>query len=200
MAASDNPFAYVPMTGLTATFHVASNARAAQILSVMVPQAKYQPGDTVKASISYLPFHADEAILPVDFDLPRDLADGEYQFIVSDWARYLDDEKTTNPFKFSAENIGELFTVLKDLAAIRHDAVYLRLVRQADGVAVGHTEMPHLPPSRMQVMLDSGRSNITPFVTSTVKIAPAGLVMSGSAEFTIDVERQETVETPTTQK
>ena len=145
MAASDNPFAYVPMTGLTATFHVSSNARAAQILSVMVPQAKYQPGDTVKASISYLPFHADEAILPVEFDLPRDLADGEYQFIVSDWTRYLDDEKTTNPYKFSAENIGELFTVLKDLGAIRHDAVYLRLVRQADGVAVGHTEMPHLP-------------------------------------------------------
>ena len=52
----------------------------------------------------------------------------------------------------------------------------------------------------MQVMLDSGRSNITPFVTSTVKIAPAGLVMSGSADFTIDVERQETVQTPTTQK
>jgi hypothetical protein len=200
MAAADNPFAYVPMTGLTATFHVSANARAGEILSVMVPQAKYQPGDTVKASISYLPFHADEAVLPVEFDLPRDLADGEYQFIVSDWTRYLDDEKTTNPFKFSAENIGELFTVLKDLDAIRHDAVYLRLVRQADGVAVGHTEMPRLPPSRMQVMLDSGRSNITPFVTSTVKIVPAGLVMSGSAEFTIDVERHETVQIPTTEK
>jgi hypothetical protein len=199
MATSDNPFAYVPMTGLTATFHVAETARAAEILSVMVPQTKYAPGDTVKASISYLPFHADEAILPVEFDLPHDLADGEYQLIVSDWERYLEDEKTANPFKFTAENIGELFSVLKDLGTLRHDAVFLRLVRQADGVAVGHTEMPHLPPSRMQVMLDSGRSDITPFVTSTVKIAPAGLVMSGSADFTIDVERQGKVETPATQ-
>jgi hypothetical protein len=33
-----------------------------------------------------------------------------------------------------------------------------------------------------------------------VKIAPAGLVMTGTAEFTIDVERREKVETPTTQK
>ena len=49
-------------------------------------------------------------------------------------------------------------------------------------------------------MLDSGRSDITPFVTSTVKIAPAGLVMSGSADFTIDVERQGKVETPTTEQ
>ena len=136
----------------------------------------------------------------MEFDLPRDLADGEYQLIVSDWTRYLEDEKTTNPFKFSAENIGELFSVLKDLSALRHDAVYLRLVRQADGVAVGHTEMPHLPPSRMQVMLDSGRSDITPFVTSTVKVVPAGMVMSGSAEFTIDVERQGKVQTPASGK
>lgn len=200
MAAADNPFAYVPVSSVTATLHVSNDARAADILSVMVPKTKYAPGDTVKATISYLPFHAEEAILPVQFDLPRDLADGEYQLVVSDWARYLDDEKTANPYKFSAENLGELFAVLNDLSTLRHDAVFLRLVRQADGVAVGHTEMPHLPPSRMQVMLDSGRSDITPFVTSTVKIAPANLVMSGSAEFTIDVQRQEKVQTPTTQK
>jgi hypothetical protein len=196
MAAADNPFAYVPMSRLTGTFHISGKARAAEILSVMVPQSKYNPGDTVKASISYLPFHSQQVNFPVDFKLPRDLADGSYQLVVSDWTRYLDDEKTANPYKFSADNIDELFSVLKDYDAIPHDAVFLRLVRQADGVAVGHIEMPHLPASRMQVMLDSGRSNITPFVTSTVKIAPTGLVMSGSAEFTIDVEREGKVQTP----
>ena len=126
--------------------------------------------------------------MPVEFELPHDLPDGEYQFIVSDWTRYLEDERTANPFKFNADNIGELFTVMRDVLGIRHDAMYLRLVRQADGVAVGHTAMPHLPASRRQVLLDSGRSDITPFVTSTVKIVPTGLVMSGSAEFTITCE------------
>jgi hypothetical protein len=200
MAAADNPFAYVPMTGITGTLRVANTARSGEILSVMVPQTKYQPGDTVKASITYLPFHAQETIMPVQFDLPRDLPDGDYQLIVSDWTRYLDDEKTANPYKFTAENINELFSVLKDLGGIRHDAVFVRLVRQADGVAVGHTEMPHLPPSRMQVMLDSGRSDITPFVTSTVKVVPADVVMTGSAEFTITIQRQDKVNIPTTQQ
>jgi hypothetical protein len=198
MATSDNPFAYVAMTRLTGTFHVKNTAEAAEILSVMVPQTKYEPGDTVKATISYLPFHAEEAVMPVEFTLPRNLPDGTYQFIVSDWTRYLEDEKTANPFKFSAQNVDELFSVLRDLSNIRHDAVYLRLVRQADGVAVGHTEMPHLPSSRVQVMMDSGRSDITPFVTSTVKIAPSGLVMSGSAEFSIEVAHAVKVETPST--
>jgi hypothetical protein len=195
MAASDNPFSSVPISRLSGTLRVSSNARAAQILSVMVPKTKYQPGETVKAYVSYLPFHADEAILPTSFVLPHDIPDGQYQLIVSDWTRYLEDERTANPFKFNANSMDELYQVIRDFEKIRHDSVYLRLVRQADGVAVGHVAMPRLPSSQRQVMLDSGRSDITPFVTSTVKIVPAGLVMSGSAEFMITIERHEKVET-----
>ncbi|MGD0390929.1 MAG: hypothetical protein ABSC42_18445 [Tepidisphaeraceae bacterium] len=200
MAAADNPFAYVPMSRLEGTFHVSGEAHAAEILSVTIPRTKYEPGETVKGYVSYLPFHAEEAILPVEFDLPRDLPDGQYQLVVSDWARYLEDERTANPFKFDAQTIDELFAVLRDVEGIRHDSVFLRLVRQADGIAVGHTEMPHLPSSQRQVLLDSGRSDIMPFVGSTVTRVPARLVMSGSAEFTITIERRGKVQTPTTMK
>ncbi len=196
MVAADNPFERVSLAKLSGTIRVSDAARSADILSVMVPRTEYRPGETVKAYISYLPFHAMEAILPVDMQLPRDLPDGDYQFIVSDWTRYLEDERAANPFEFTATKIGELFTVIRDVTGIRHDSVYLRLVRQADGVAVGHTAMPRLPSSRRQVLLDSGRSDITPFVTSTVKIVPAGFVMSGSAEFTISVARHGKVEVP----
>jgi hypothetical protein len=196
MAAVDNPFERVSLSKLSGTIRVSNAARSADILSVMVPRTEYQPGETVKAYISYLPFHAAEAILPVDLDLPRDLPDGDYQFIVSDWTRYLTDERAANPGQFTATKIGELFSVIKDVMAIRHDSIYMRLVRQADGVTVGHTAMPRLPSSRRQMMLDSGRSDITPFVTSTVKIVPAGFVMSGSADFTISVARHRKVEVP----
>ncbi len=198
MVAANNPFRNVALKKLSGTIRVSDDARSATITSVMVPRTKYQPGETVQAYISYLPFHAAETILPVDFELPRDLPDGDYQFIVSDWTRYLEDERTANPFKFTASNIDELFTVIKDVVGIRHDSVYMRLVRQADGIAVGHTAMPRLPASRRQVLLDSGRSDIMPFVTSTVKIVPAGFVMSGSAEFEITVEKHGKVEVPTT--
>jgi hypothetical protein len=200
MAAADNPFAYVPISRIKGTFHVSGEAHAADILSATIPRTKYEPGETVKGYVSYLPFHADEAILPVEFDLPRDLPDGQYQLVVSDWARYLEDERTANPFKFNAQTIDELFAVLRDVEAIRHDSVFLRLVRQADGIAVGHTEMPHLPSSQRQVLLDSGRSDIMPLVGSTVTRVPAGLVMSGSAEFAITIERRGKVQTPTTMK
>jgi hypothetical protein len=194
---SDNPFAEVQLTKLTGTVHVSSEARQATILSVMIPKSKYEPGETVHGFISYQPFHAQEANFPIDFKLPHDLPNGTYELSVADSDHYMDDERSVSPFEFTADNMDELFAVLKYVASIRNNAVYMRLVRSADGIAVGRTAMPFLPSNRRQVMLDSGRSDITAFVSSTVKVIPTDLVMTGSADFSITIEREGKVETAT---
>jgi hypothetical protein len=194
-AATDNPFQEVTLSKLSGTVEISDQAREAQILSVMVPRSKYEPGDTVKGYISYQPFRSAEALMPVELKLPRDLPNGDYQLTVSDWSHYFDDERSVSPFEFTANNIDEMFEVLRNVGSIRHDAIYLRLVRRADGVAVGRTAMPLLPSSQRQVMMDSGRSDITSFVSSDVKIVPSDQVMSGVADFTITIEKQGKVET-----
>jgi hypothetical protein len=194
-AATDNPFAEVELTKLSGTVRISDQAMEAQILSVMVPRSKYEPGETVKGYISYQPFRAQEALMPVELKLPRDLPNGDYQLTVSDWSHYFDDERSVSPFEFTANNIDEMFEVLRDVSAIRHDAIYLRLVRRADGVAVGRTAMPLMPSSQREVMLGAGRSDITSFVSSDVKIVPSDEVMSGVADFTITIEKQGKVQT-----
>jgi len=77
--------------------------------------------------------------------------------------------------------------VVTDTLSEKHNALYVRLMRQADGVAIGRTAMPKLPSSRRQVMLGAGLSNTTPFVSSTVKIVPTDVVMDGAANFAITV-------------
>jgi hypothetical protein len=194
-ASLNNPFHQESLTKLTGTIHVSNQARSGQILSVMVPKTKYEPGDTVKAFITYQPFHQEESNLPVEMALPRDLKDGTYQLTVADSTHYLEDERSIDPFKFTGDNIDDLFKVVKDVLGIRRDAIYIRLVRQADGVAVGRVAMPRLPSNLREEMMDSGRSDITPFISSTVKIVPTALVMSGSASFQITVEKHGKVET-----
>jgi hypothetical protein len=87
--------------------------------------------------------------------------------------------------------------VLREMAAIRHDAVYIRLTRQPDGIAIGRTAMPNLPSSRRQVLIGAGRSNTTPFVSSTVKVIPAGNLVQGSAQFEVTIDKNARVETGT---
>jgi hypothetical protein len=146
------------------------------------------PGETVKAYVRYQPYRAPEAILPVELTLPRNIPEGTYQLVISDDQRFFEDEQQAKPFLFTAQRIGDVFAVLKDLAAIRSNAIYLRLIRQADGVAIGRTAMADLPSSMRTVLMGAGRSTITPFVSSTVKVVPTDMVIKGAAEFTITVD------------
>lgn len=193
-AASENPFERVPIKKITGTIRISSDAREAHILAVNLPRSKYRPGETVKAFVTYKPFREPEGILPVELELPRDLPQGTYQLIISDAQRYFQDEQQSRPFRFSAENVKDVFGVLKDVAGIRMNAVYLRLLRQADGVAVGRTALPQLPSSRRQILLGAGRSDTTAFVSSTTKSVPTDLVMDGSAEFVITIDPKAKVE------
>jgi hypothetical protein len=194
MVALENPFDQVPLKKITGTIRVWPQAKVAEIESVVMPKSKYTPGETMKAFVRYRPFQSEEAFLPLAFKLPDDLPDGNYEFSVSDWQQYLTAEQITSPFRFDADNISEVFSMLRDLTSVRRDSIYMRLTRQPDGVAVGRTAMPRLPSYLRRVMVGSGDSNITTFVSSTVKSVPADYVMSGSARFTITIDRNAKVE------
>ena len=133
--------------------------------------------------------------MPVELELPKDLPEGPYQLVFSDWTRYATDEQQSKPFRFTAEKVEEVFDVLKDMASIKHNALYVRLVRQPDGVAIGRVAMPQLPSSRRQILMGAGRSNTTKFVSSTVRTVPTKFVMQGAADFAITVDRDLKVET-----
>jgi hypothetical protein len=195
IAAANNPFEQVSVQKVEGTINVTPKARDATILWVNVPRLKYRPGETLKAFVNYRPFRAGDAILPVEFELPRDLPEGTYQFTISGWEQFLTDERAAKPFRFAAESINDVFGVLRDITGFRHDAVYLRLIRQADGIAIGRTAMRALPSSRREVLLGAGRSNTTPFVSSTTKVIPSGYLMDGAAQFEVTIDKNAHVET-----
>jgi hypothetical protein len=188
VAAGENPFERVPLKKMSGTIKIAPEARQGQILEVNVPRSKYKPGETIKGFVTYKPFRASEDTLPVELELPKNLPQGVYQLVISDADRFLQDEIATKPFKFTAERVADIFDALKDMTAIRHDALYLRLIRHPDGVAVGRTALALLPGSRRQILMGAGRSDTTQFVSSTTKVIPTARVIAGSAEFIITIE------------
>jgi hypothetical protein len=188
-AAAENPFGSVLVKKITGTMVISPEARAAALLYANVPKSRYRPGETVSAYITYRAFRAGEMVLPVSMDLPKDLPDGTYQLTISDWQKYFADERTAEPFKFSAETLDQVFDVVQDMASIKHNALYLRLIRQPDGIAIGHTAMPKLPSSRRQILVGAGRSDTTQYVSSALKIVPTERVMSGSADFEITIDK-----------
>jgi hypothetical protein len=192
--ASDNPFERVMLKKISGSVVITPEAHEADILSVSLPKLKYRPGETLKAFVRYRPFRADEGIMPVELQLPHDLKNGKYELMVSDQMSFLEEEQTARPFRFKYESVNDIFNVLRDVTSIHANALYIRLLRQSDGIAVGRTAMPLLPSSRRQVLMDAGRSNITEFVSSAVKIIPTELVMNGSERFEIQIDAEDRVE------
>lgn len=191
VSAADNPFGRVMMKKVTGTVHVTPTAMEGRILDINVPRSKYRPGETLSAFVRYKPFRGAENILPVQLELPATLPDGAYQLVISDWQRYSVDEMGSKPFRFTAESVDEMFDVLRDYTGVKRNAIYLRLVQRPDGVAIGRTALPQLPSSRRQIFVGAGRSNTSQYISSTTKVVPTDLVMSGAAEFvvTIDADR-----------
>lgn len=196
MAAMDNPFERVALKKLTATFKVSRQANEAQILSVSVPREKYRPGETVKAFVTYRPFRQAEQTLPLEFEIPKEIAEGTYDFAVMDSQTHLQDEQQARPFQFTAQSTSDMFAVLRDFLGVRRDALYLRLLRQPDGVAIGRTALPRLPSSRRKVLTTAGLSTITAYVSSTLKTIPTDYVMNGQAHFQLTVDKDAKVDAP----
>jgi hypothetical protein len=195
IAAAQNPFEKFRVKRITGVMNITPMAREADILWVNTPRLKFRPGETLEAFVNYRPFRAADSVIPIEFPLPRDLPEGTYQLTVSGWEQFLSDERTAKPFRFSAESAQDVFSVIRDLVSFRHDAIYVRLVRAPDGIAIGRTAMPNLPSSMREVLLGAGRSNTTPFVSSATKIIPCKDLMAGSAQFQVTIDKNAHVET-----
>ena len=189
IAAGQNPFKRVGLSKISGNFTVEPVAKYAEIIDVHVPRTALKPGETIKAFVTYRPFRQAERVLPIEMPVPKDLPDGTYTFSVSDWSSYMYDEQMNEPFRFITENIDQVFTVMKEMNDVKRDALYVRLMRQGDGVAVGRAAMPRLPASQRQVLLGAGRSNTTAFVSSNVQVVPTDYVFNGQTSFEIEIDR-----------
>jgi hypothetical protein len=190
MTATENPFERATLQSIKGTVRVSREVRAAEVVSATLARDTYRPGETVRLLLTYRPFRGAEAVMPLGFDLPADLPDGSYDFAVMDWRQHLSDEQSHRPFRFMAESLDQMFDVLRDYLTVRRDAVYLRLLRQQDGVAIGRTAMPRLPSSMRRVLADADLGNATPLVDTVAVVVPSDYVMTGGARFTLTVEAE----------
>lgn len=189
-AAAENPFRRVMVQSVEGSFQITEGARQAEVLHAGASRLEYRPGETVKFFVTLRPFRSVEVVQPLEFKLPDDLPDGAYALSVSDVNKFVSDEHSASPFRFTASNLDEVFTALNELVALRSDCFYLRLARPTSSVAVGRTSLPNLPGSQRQLLLSTGRSDITPFTPAVIAKVPAKYNIEGSADLAIQVSRE----------
>ena len=120
--------------------------------------------------------------------LPPELGPGDYTLSLRDWEGFLAEEMRTRSFRFQSSNVDELFAVIGEFVNVQRAALYLRLVRDKPGVAVGRVPLGRLPPSRAQLLNAAGRNDVSSFLDMPTRSQPTELVLSGSADLSLTVE------------
>lgn len=187
VATTDNPFSRAYAASVDVEVTVEGTVRAAEIVSARATRARYEPGEKVAVDVTYRPFRASERVARMTLELPKDLAPGEYTIAVSDLETYRGAEAEARPDRLAADSLEELLAVLREQTAMSVEAVYLRLGRDADGVAVGRTAMPRLPGSRRQMLGNAGVPELSDIAGAVSRVERLPFVMSGAAEVKIEV-------------
>jgi len=184
----ENPFKKLMPAKITGSVTITPTALNATILSGRLNKQTYRPGEVATGYLYYRPFRGEEKSMPIEFPLPRDLPEGQYQLSIGDADHYLAEEIIANTWKFAATDVDSMIEAIQTATSVKKDAIYLRLVRPGDGVAVGRTALPKLPASRRALLMASGRGDVTAMSTGKVKTISTSLVFAGSADLTITVE------------
>jgi hypothetical protein len=186
--AADNPFARLSLESATMRVRVETGMKAGLIRHASLDRRKYRPGETAKVRVSYTEHGGVERTLELPFALPDDLDPGNYSLSLRDWEGFLAEEMRTRSFRFRSSNVDELFAVIGEFVNVQRAALYLRLVQEKPGVAVGRVPLGRLPPSRAQLLNASGRNDVSTFQDMPTRSQVTELVLSGSADLSLTVE------------
>jgi hypothetical protein len=125
--------------------------RSARIGQVWADRERVRPGETVRLHITIKPFRGEPVQAELDLDLPPETPPGRLVVRVGDGLTLSRLETRDTPVTFVPEDFQHLIRLLNHIRAFNR--VYANVSTVDEGILVGGTRLPNLPPSVAQVLL-----------------------------------------------
>lgn len=187
----DNPFEPLRVDSLRVKARVMAGDHWAWIDEARPEATSVRPGDTLAVDIWLRPYRGEARRETARVPLPANLADGPLTLRVCDADSAEAWERSQMPQAFVPRDLGHLVQLIEGRR--EHDAIYLQLVRRAEGRLVNGREYPGLPRSVLDVMKtpeDSPRLRSLPAEIVTEVKLPVGMQVVGSDEMQLMVSRR----------
>ncbi len=165
----ENPFKETYPTKITGNFEIKDNIDASIIRSATSDKSIYKPGETVRLFLTSRPWHGEDETTSFQLKLPADLPDGPVTITLSDASRFNADEMRFSPFKFQADNIDDVFSLLGTMTSDRSDQLYIRLTLPGEGLSVGRTALGKLPSGKRSILMHDSRPEVVMYPESIIQ-------------------------------
>ncbi len=187
----NNPFApAVAPQRIDCEVTISQENTQAILLDIKLDGRIYKPGETVTGEIIIQPFRKARQSIDIEFVLPEDLADGQYNLTACSAGNSLMKTRQENPHLFSPRTVEELFAAMGRLTEVRSDRIYFRLPLKREGLALGTAQMPELPASRAQIVQQAGLLDTHKFSETLVRSIDSRYVISGAVDSSFLVRRR----------
>ena len=191
---SNNQFETLRFKSVECTTEVQPERRTADIESSELESDTYSPGETLKAWVTLRPFKGKRERVALEVKLPADLPEGSYTALIGDDLNNARMELRDNPHLALPQNLDAQFKMIRlQLAAKRTNLVLRVPINGGSGVAVNGKTLPNLPPSMVQILSSSRRSNTQTLYSALVARAPTNYVIQGADTLRFQVTKNKRV-------
>lgn len=188
-----NPFKPARIESIECHAVVTDKRTSAAITAARLDSDRYEPGDTVKATVVLRPYKCDPYQVEVELELPETLTPGNYTATVCDASTHLKNTFTEEPNLLVARSVPEVASVYRMQLEERRQTLYLRVLTPDSGLTVERVSLPQLPAS-MRAAFESRRSTAAvPIRRALVSRQPTEWVIEGSTTVKFKVVKDKRV-------
>jgi hypothetical protein len=152
----------------------------------------YRPGQTLTGRLTLRRLRQPKVHLPVTFELPADLPEGQHTLTVCEANDSLRLDLRQSPHLFDPQTTAQLLQSIQLTVGRPNMDLYLRLPLAEGGLAIRKAELPNLPPSVAGAIADSRVPGTHAFERSLVRRQPTPYVINGSASASFTVSKRPT--------
>ncbi len=185
----DNPYESAMLESLNVTVDVEPVVKTLSMQNVRLDKIEYEPGETIAARITMMPYGQREITTQVALTIPDDLPDGDYSIMVCDAPTYAQLALLSRPHLMQIHNADELLDLVQQFFGVDNTAVYMLMMLPEQGLAVGRTELPRLPSSRRALIASPTTSAVTAYSDWVTSVTQVDGVPSGQFALNITVRR-----------
>src|SRR6185369_3287064 len=144
----------------------------------------------LRATVTLRPFKGAKQRVTLALKLPADLPDGNYSALIGDELNNVRAELRDNPQLGTPQSLDNAFKNLRlQLAAKRTNLVMRLPITGGAGVAIAGKALPNLPPSMVQILSSSKRTDTQTLNTALVARSSTNFVIQGADTVRFQVTR-----------
>lgn len=187
--AIDNPFQRTYPTKISGTFDVKPDLDAAILRSAGTPKTIYKPGETVKIQLLTRPWRGEDESSSVEFRIPADHPEGPCALTISDAQRFLMEQMRFAPHSFQANDLKDVFSLLRSITEYPTDQVYVRLTTPREGLSMGRAALPKIPSGKRKLLGSGASPDVIAYPESVTQNSPVKRPLLGAVALQIVVSK-----------